>query len=193
MKFIAYVFNSSKLFTVYMLLLLLSCTLGYYFFSVFETQSFYNTYYESIYGADNNSNNEFNFEFFLLPTYFSILGANLGYLVNRDNIFSISYQLYLKKYISLFKRNYSIDELYNTIIASPVLKFSYNITYKLIDRGFLETLGPGGIWKKVTTFYLNFAFLHNGSIYNYLRLQIRGYIMICVTVIILFLIWQNIT
>lgn len=160
-----------------------STSLGFFLFTFFEKGDFYNIYKGIFYGADNLPNDTIFFELFLLPTYVSLLGAVISFLVNRDKAFTN--QLYFKKYFSLFKRDYSINEFLNKVLARPVLNFSYKVTYKLIDRGFLELFGPMGLWKSILNLQAKFSLVHNSSFFNYLRLILRSYFIIFVIIIII--------
>lgn len=39
--------------------------------------------------------------------------------------------------------------MYNEIIAKNALKIGHNITYKVLDRGLIEKIGPTGIIETV--------------------------------------------
>ena len=83
--------------------------------------------------------------FKLFPLILTLCGVGFAFFLYAFNIslfFEIkkSY-LYNCIYTFLLKKWY-IDKLYNTLIASNILHFSYDYTYKVIDRGLLELIGP---------------------------------------------------
>ncbi len=97
---------------------------------------------------------EFQLLFFqLFPFILSLLGIYISYLLYAIQIkkFFLLKQnkLFYKIYNFLNKRWY-IDRIYNEIIAQFVLYISYDIGYKLIDRGFLEYFGPFSLAQFVT-------------------------------------------
>jgi len=57
--------------------------------------------------------------------------------------------------------------VYNNFIVKPILKFSNNVTYKSIDRGLVELLGPQGLATTFSTLAKNISLLQSGIIYNY--------------------------
>ena len=48
---------------------------------------------------------------------------------------------------TFLNRKWFFDKVYNEYITQHVLSFGYQTTYKLIDRGLFEFLGPLGITK----------------------------------------------
>ena len=180
-----YAYYSSKLLTVLAIFLTFSVVLGFFFFPFFEKGDFYNLYHGLIYSTDNLSNDALSFELFFLPTFVSLLGASISFILNRDRVISMSFQLYFKNYSSLFRRDYSLNEFLNYIFSRPILKFSYHFSYKLLDRGFLEIFGPSGIWKFVTGLNPKTAYLHDGSIFNYLRTFSRAYFVHLIIILII--------
>ncbi len=83
--------------------------------------------------------------FKLFPLVLTLTGVFLAfflYAINIELFFSIKKSsLYNTIYTFLLKKWY-IDKLYNTIFSSNILKFSHEFTYKVIDRGLLELIGP---------------------------------------------------
>ena len=50
---------------------------------------------------------------------------------------------------TFLNRKWFFDKVYNEYITQHVLSFGYQTTYKLIDRGLFEFLGPLGITLKL--------------------------------------------
>ena len=50
---------------------------------------------------------------------------------------------------TFLNRKWFFDKVYNEYITQHVLSFGYQTTYKLVDRGLFEFLGPLGITKTV--------------------------------------------
>jgi len=72
-------------------------------------------------------------------------------------------------YLFLINKWY-FDAIYNEYINMPLLKFSYNIIFKLLDKGILEIIGPYGIsytlfkwgyWLKETQSGKMYHYAHN--------------------------------
>lgn len=49
----------------------------------------------------------------------------------------------------------------------PFLAFSYVITYKVLDRGLIEMIGPTGIVDSVGSISRRFSKLQSGQVYHY--------------------------
>jgi NADH-ubiquinone oxidoreductase chain 5 len=83
--------------------------------------------------------------FKLFPLVLTLCGVFLAfffYALNIELFFSLKKsRLYTYLYTFLLKKWY-IDKLYNTLFSANILNFSHNYTYKIIDRGFLELIGP---------------------------------------------------
>lgn len=96
----------------------------------------------------------------LLPINLSLLGFfivfyyyyfHFYFLFKKKTLF-----IYLKIY-SFFNRKFFIDKVYNEIFGQFFFKFGYSISYKLIDKGILEFIGPNGL----SFISLNFSIINN--------------------------------
>lgn len=70
-----------------------------------------------------------------------------------------------------FNRKWYFDLVYNYFILNKILDFGYHISFKLIDKGLLDEIGPYGlisIISKLTTFVTS---IQTGIIYNYALLM----------------------
>ena len=70
----------------------------------------------------------------LLAFFFYALNIELFFSIKKSSIYNFIYTFLLKKWY--------IDKLYNTLFSAPILKFSHSYTYKIVDRGLLELVGP---------------------------------------------------
>jgi proton-translocating NADH-quinone oxidoreductase chain L len=89
-----------------------------------------------------------------LPTIFSLFGLVLVYIIySKINLRSQSaYRKYLLlPYLSCKK--FFADAFNSFYIFLPSASFSLNITYKLIDQGILEQLGPSGIYSFIESIF----------------------------------------
>jgi NADH-ubiquinone oxidoreductase chain 5 len=80
----------------------------------------------------------------LLPVIFSILGFFLGfflYFLYKGLIFNKKFRLF---YIFL-NRKWFFDKLNSELFLQKFILFCYSISFKLIDKGFLELAGPKGL------------------------------------------------
>jgi proton-translocating NADH-quinone oxidoreductase chain L len=116
-----------------------------------------------------------SFFFKLLPLNLSVLGAVLAYFFYAfkiDFIYTIKKQKNFKRVYTFFNKKWYFDRFYNEIIIQPFLNISYNFSYKDIDRGLIEKLGPSGIIESVSQFSLFFKPIQSGFIFHYLLIFI---------------------
>jgi NADH-ubiquinone oxidoreductase chain 5 len=111
----------------------------------------------------------------LLPVILSIISAILSliiytYFKNMVTLTAINY----RNVYTFLKKKYYVDDIYNKYIAGYFLNISYNVTFKLIDRGLLEVVGPYGIATRVMNFAKNISLLQSGIVYSYLFVLITG-------------------
>jgi NADH-ubiquinone oxidoreductase chain 5 len=113
----------------------------------------------------------------LIPLIFSLFGILLSFLVFK--IFElqiISLSIYKKTYYfySFFVKKWYFDVIYNYYIVKSILYFGYNISFKLIDRGIIEYLGPLGITRFLSVFSKNISKIQTGLLYHYALTIIFG-------------------
>lgn len=112
-----------------------------------------------------------------LPFLLSTLGAVFAYSVNagilKNNISFVYSNRFRKLAFSLNKKLYW-DKLYNGLIVSFLLNFGYNISFKNIDRGFIELLGPYGISKIINNLSFKSTRIQTGQITHYTFFVVAG-------------------
>lgn len=123
-----------------------------------------------------------------LPFFLSSLGIIIASCIN---IFNVNFFVYIKNqnvllFLSfLVNKKWYMDILYNRIVVNTLLNFGYLISFKVLDRGFIELSGPYGI-SKVTSDYSNkLVMLQTGQITHYLFFMILGLCLFS------FLIWVS--
>ena len=94
-------------------------------------------------------------------------------------LFIIKISFYGKKIYNFFNKKWFFDKIYVGYIVQNLFKFSYDTSYKLIDRGIIEILGPMGIsfliYKKsnlLNKFQTGFVYHYSFSILNTLTILI---------------------
>jgi proton-translocating NADH-quinone oxidoreductase chain L len=109
----------------------------------------------------------------LLPLIFSISGASAAYFMysfGLDYFYSIKKTVFFKKIYNFLNRKWYFDRVYNEIIGQKSLNISYHFSYKHLDRGIIEKLGPSGIVNTINTIIAQLITLQSGHIYHYLFL-----------------------
>jgi len=111
----------------------------------------------------------------LIPLIVTILGSFSAiylYSFGISDYFRVK-KSSLFKYIFLFlNRKWYFDKIINEHITSSALFLGHTYTYKDIDRGMVEKLGPWGIITNIQVYVKTFRFIQTGYIYNYLLLTI---------------------
>lgn len=104
------------------------------------------------------------------PVIFSILGASLSVIIYQfysKQIFTFKTSFLGMNLYTFFNNKWHFDYIYNSFIVIPMLNFGNNITYKLIDRGIIEFLGPVGIGRIITNISIYLSRIQSGLIYQY--------------------------
>ncbi len=107
----------------------------------------------------------------LIPVVFSLSGVFLAVLLYGilplNVVYSMKMSPWGQKFYLFFNRKWFFDKVYNEMINQPVLNFGYNISYKVIDRGIIENLGPFGLSQLFYSKQFNFLKYQTGLIYHY--------------------------
>ena len=130
----------------------------------------------------------YDYKLKLIPLIFSFFGIFLVIILNK--FFSI-YLFYLKKskigyfFFIFLSKKWFFDLIFNYFLVLNLLKIGFIYTFKFIDKGIIELLGPEGF----TSFFLKFTKNiieknQNGLIFNYIFFMFLG-ILVFICIIIL--------
>ncbi len=117
----------------------------------------------------------------IIPIFFSILGI-ISCLISYK--FSAYFLYYLKTtsigkfFFVFFSKKWFFDFIYTHFITKKLLSFGYKYSFKLIDRGLLELIGPFGLKNLMARIVLNVNKLHTGFIYHYAFAFFIGFLVI---------------
>ena len=114
-----------------------------------------------------------------LPLVFTLLGAVFAYIININAVFTV-YSMKISKlgrnlYTFLNKR-WFFDKVYNDYISKVALNFGYSISFKTLDKGSFEILGPSGIASTALHLTQYFSRLQSGMVYHYAVVMLIGLI-----------------
>nr|QGN75128.1 NADH dehydrogenase subunit 5 [Chlorella vulgaris] len=120
-----------------------------------------------------------------LPLILTLFGAVLAYFLTLSHVF-MSYKLKItsggKKLYSFFNKRWFFDKIYNDFFSENALKFGYIVSFKTLDKGIFEILGPSGIAHSFLNFAQYLNRLQSGLIYHYAVVMLFGIISL-ITVI----------
>ena len=117
----------------------------------------------------------------LLPLIVTLLSMFLVYFLyvfNLKAFFALKSNVLFKKMYSFLNKKWYFDRLYNQYITQSTLSVSYFYTYKDIDRGLVEKVGPWGIISAVKEITKIVKVLQSGFIYYYLYIFILSFFFI---------------
>lgn len=106
----------------------------------------------------------------LLPLTLALIGAFSSYLLysyGSATLYLLKTSSYGLKFYVFFNRKWFFDKVYNEVLGQFFLSVAYNVTYKQVDRGLIESLGPFGITRLVSRISLNLKVLQTGFFYHY--------------------------
>ncbi len=78
---------------------------------------------------------------------------------------------------SFFNKKWFFDAVYNFYIVRVILTFGYNTTFKLLDRGIIELIGPTGLVRTFDNLSMRVRNLQTGYIFNYIFFMIVSVIV----------------
>jgi len=146
--------SSYFLYIPLIILTIFSIFSGFYLKDLMTIQTSLYNFSSSPFSDTATDQDFFNDLFKVLPTLFSLCGLIFVYIIYSYLNLS-SQQVYryylLLPYLSCKK--FFADAFNSFYIFLPSATFSLNITYKVIDQGFLEHLGPTGIYDFIESLF----------------------------------------
>lgn len=115
--------------------------------------------------------------FKLLPVILSLSGFALAFfLYNFQASLLVNFKMSFigVKLYQFLNRKWFFDKLYNEIFGQAFFKFGYSVSYKFIDRGIFEILGPTGLSLVVMKVASSLHKLQTGNIYHYSLIILAG-------------------
>jgi len=118
----------------------------------------------------------------MIPLLFSILGAFVGYQINIANP-NLAYSFKVSSLgISLYRflnKCWLFDKVYNEFLAFLALRFGYEISFKTLDKGAIEILGPYGAIqlfgsRNPQSFIAQISNIQSGLVYHYALVMLIG-------------------
>ena len=104
-----------------------------------------------------------------LPVHFSLLGAFLAFVLynfQANILYSLKTSFIGKKLYNFLNRKWFFDKVYNEYLGQFFFKFGYSVSYKFVDRGIFEILGPTGLSSAAVLIGSSLHRLQSGSIYH---------------------------
>ena len=121
--------------------------------------------------------------FKLLPLILTLSGTFLAYSIysfGLGSYFEIKKTSFFKIFYNFLSRKWYFDRLYNQMIGQNILSLGYSYSYKDIDRGIIEALGPSGVINTTREIFNNIKSYQTGNVFHYL------FIFLVATLVIIF-------
>nr|YP_009490437.1 NADH dehydrogenase subunit 5 [Gracilaria textorii]AWH62602.1 NADH dehydrogenase subunit 5 [Gracilaria textorii] len=109
-----------------------------------------------------------------LPFVLSTLGVGLATIINVTKTHIYLYNTFYRNVCFLINKKWYWDVLYNRFFVYPILNFGYLVSFKNLDRGFIELMGPYGFSKIVPIWSYTFSKLQTGQLNHYLFFIVLG-------------------
>ena len=113
----------------------------------------------------------------ILPVCLSLLGTTLAFVLytfQSKLLFQIKTSNLGKKIYNFLNKKWFFDKVYNEYVGQFLFKFGYSVSYKIVDRGVFEILGPNGLAAILSRTSTNLFKLQSGYIYHYTFLILIG-------------------
>lgn len=109
------------------------------------------------------------------PVLISFLGAGSAFVLYHflpDWILNL--KLTFRSLYIFLNNKWHFDSIYNNFIIKPIIYFGHNVSYKIIDRGLIEYIGPTGILSVIKSISVRLSSLQAGYVYNYALTMFLG-------------------
>ena len=117
----------------------------------------------------------------LIPVIFSISGGLLSFFFYEYYQYVLNMNFIYLKYYNIYhflSKKWYFDDFYTKVVSKYILYFSYQISFKLLDKGLIELIGPLGIVQLIKVGSKKLNSFQTGLIYNYILMIILGIIFI---------------
>jgi NADH-ubiquinone oxidoreductase chain 5 len=111
---------------------------------------------------------------------FSLSGAFLALFLNSVYSYFLVYLKMSKVGLmlySFFNQKWFLDKIYNLYIVKPIFHLSFLIPFRILDKGFIELIGPLGLVIKLNEISKKVSSFQTGLIYHYTFIMLIGLFM----------------
>ena len=112
-----------------------------------------------------------------IPLLFSVCGAFIAYQLHFaivSRMYSIKTSDYGQLVYSMLNKRWFFDKVYNSFIVRPSLWFGYEVSFKTLDKGIFEVLGPFGIGSTFRRLASQISTIQSGFVYHYALVMLMG-------------------
>ena len=125
-----------------------------------------------------------------IPLIFSVLGAVIAYQVNLTfrgwafglTTYDLKTSLYGRSLYTFLNKRWLFDKVYNDFVVQKALSFGYEVSFKTLDKGIIEILGPYGISQTFQKLSRQMSKIQSGFVYHYALSMLIG-LTLCIAVV----------
>jgi NADH-ubiquinone oxidoreductase chain 5 len=109
------------------------------------------------------------------PVLISFFGAGLAlFLYHNLSHYILNIKMTFRSVYIFLSNKWHFDSIYNHFIVKPIIFWGHNVSYKVLDRGLIEYIGPTGILSVIKNLSLRISSLQAGYVYNYALTMFLG-------------------
>jgi NADH-ubiquinone oxidoreductase chain 5 len=123
----------------------------------------------------------------MLPLFFLSSGLVFAYIINYRSpslSFSLKTSALGRRLYYMLNKRWFFDKVYNDFLAGNGLAFGYHVSFKTLDKGSFEILGPHGITQIFRRSTEQVSRIQSGMIYHYAVMMLLG-LTLLITVVAL--------
>jgi proton-translocating NADH-quinone oxidoreductase chain L len=113
----------------------------------------------------------------MIPLYLTALGGVVAFFVT-STVPHLSYRLKLspvgRSLYTFLNKRWFFDAVYNHYIGQKALSFGYHVSWKGLDKGCLEILGPYGVATLFPFWSRQWSLFQSGKVYHYAVVLLVG-------------------
>ena len=125
-----------------------------------------------------------------IPLIFSVLGAFIAYQVNLSfngwafglTTYAVKTSLLGRSLYTFFNKRWLFDKVYNDFFVQKALSFGYEVSFKTLDKGIIEILGPYGISQTFQKLSRQISKIQSGFVYHYALSMLIG-LTFCIAIV----------
>ena len=120
----------------------------------------------------------------LVPTVLSFAGAILAIILNHyyaSFLYNVCLTPFGLKLYAFLNKKWYFDKLYNEYLNKPLVSFGYFVSFKTIDKGIVEMVGPYGFVSNFSYLAKRISKFQTGYIYHYAFIMLIGIIILLST------------
>ena len=114
-----------------------------------------------------------------VPLFFSLFGAIIAYQINLSDqgivrTYFVKTSVLGRQLYTFLNKRWLFDKVYNDFLVRKALSFGYEVSFKTLDKGVIEILGPYGISQTFQKLSRQMSKIQSGFVYHYALSMLIG-------------------